>query len=186
MRSSDAARSIQAAQERLRRVRAEAEKALGPQSVRSPAGSDLLGVPPGAPPHRLVFLALAAAAAVVVGLAAAALEAAVLFGPAGRGGRRRRRGGPGRVGHLEERGDRAGPGGRDRPGRRGSGAPGRAAGPGGPAGRPRRPVGGRYFLLPKRRKKPTIWAVAPPQSNDSGTSSSSPSIQIPPQDSQVS
>lgn len=79
MRSSEATRSILAAQERLRRVRAEAMKALGPEGVLPPSGADVLAEPAEAPPHRLVFLALAAAASLVVAALAGPLGAAAFF-----------------------------------------------------------------------------------------------------------
>jgi hypothetical protein len=79
MTSADPARSIEAAQERLRRLRSEAAQVLGPGSVAPPPGGDLLAVPAEAPPHGLVFLALAAAAAVVVALLAGPWGGAAFF-----------------------------------------------------------------------------------------------------------
>lgn len=79
MKSSEHARTIEAAQERLRRVRSEAVKALGSDGVASPSGGDLLALPAEAPPHRIVFLALAAAASVVVALLAGAWGGAAFF-----------------------------------------------------------------------------------------------------------
>ncbi|HSN92296.1 MAG TPA: hypothetical protein VLS93_13780 [Anaeromyxobacteraceae bacterium] len=79
MKPSEHARSIEAAQERLRRVRTEAVKALGPQGVAPPPGGDLLAVPAGAPPQRIVLLALAAAAAIPVTVLAGALGGAAFF-----------------------------------------------------------------------------------------------------------
>jgi hypothetical protein len=83
MRSSEAARSIEAAQERLRRVRSEAVKALGSDGVAPPPGGDLLALPAEAPPHRVVFLVLAAAASIVVALLAGAWGGAAFFAAAG-------------------------------------------------------------------------------------------------------
>jgi membrane protein implicated in regulation of membrane protease activity len=78
MRVAEHTRSVEAAQERLRRVRTEAAKALGEAAV-APSGDDLLVAPAAPPPVRLLLVALAAAAALALAVLVGPLTAAGFF-----------------------------------------------------------------------------------------------------------
>jgi hypothetical protein len=82
MRSAEVTRSVERAQERLRRVRAETGKALGADAVAPRPGHDLLAEPADVAPVRAIFIALSAAAAVVVDAVAGAWGAAAFLAAA--------------------------------------------------------------------------------------------------------
>ena len=77
--SSDIARSVEAARERLRRVRTEAEKALGPGAVEPPSGRDLLAERLDSTGGTALFLTASAAAAILIAVAMSPLVAAAFL-----------------------------------------------------------------------------------------------------------